>query len=198
MRLALRSLAKSPGFALAVVLTLALGIGANTAVFSVLRGVMLRPLPHRDGDRLLYLRQSTANTGQQDIWFSVPEIEDIRSGAPSLAAVAEFSSLTFNLIGAGEPVQIQAGIVTGNFFEVMGLGAVLGCWESPRFEPLIGILSHLARLNDLGLQHRVAILPQLDEASGVRSRLPALATPPIQLAQPSIDAGELDGQGPPV
>jgi predicted permease len=126
MRLALRSLARSPGFATAVVLTLALGIGANTAVFSVLRGVMLRPLPHRDGDRLLYLRQSTANTGQQDIWFSVPEIGDIREGAPSLAAVAEFSSLTFNLVGAGEPVQIQAGIITGNFFEVMGLGAVLG------------------------------------------------------------------------
>ena len=126
MRLVLRSLAKSPGFAAAVVLTLALGIGANTAVFSVLRGVMLRPLPHRDGDRLLYLRQSTANTGQQDVWFSVPEIVDIRAGAPSLAAVAEFSSLTFNLIGAGEPVQVQAGIVTGNFFEVMGLGAVVG------------------------------------------------------------------------
>ena len=108
MRLALRSLAKSPGFALAVVLTLALGIGANTAVFSVLRGVMLRSLPHRDGDRLLYLRQSAAQTGQQDIWFSVPEIEDIRAGAPSLAAVGEFSSLTFNLIGAGVPVQIQA------------------------------------------------------------------------------------------
>src|SRR5687768_3836962 len=126
MRLALRSLAKSPGFAAAVVLTLALGIGANTAVFSVLRGVMLRPLPHRDGDRLLYLRQSAANTGQQDIWFSVPEIADIRAGAPSLAAVAEFSSLTFNLIGAGEPVQVQAGIVTGNFFEVMGLDAVVG------------------------------------------------------------------------
>jgi predicted permease len=126
MRLALRSLAKSPGFAAAVVLTLALGIGANTAVFSVLRGVMLRPLPHRDGDRLLYLRQSAANTGQQDIWFSVPEIADIRDGASSLAAVAEFSSLTFNLIGAGEPVQIQAGIVSGNFFEVMGLGAAVG------------------------------------------------------------------------
>ena len=76
MRLALRSLAKSSGFAAAEVLTLALGIGANTAVFSVLRGVLLRPLPHRDGDRLLYLRQSAANTGQQDIWFSVPEIAD--------------------------------------------------------------------------------------------------------------------------
>jgi putative ABC transport system permease protein len=97
-----------------VVVTLALGMGANTAVFSVLRGVMLRPLPHRDGDRLLYLRQSAGNIGQQDIWFSVPEIADIRVGAPSLAAVAEFSSLTFNLIGAGEPAQVQAGVVSGN------------------------------------------------------------------------------------
>ena len=126
MRHAVRSLVQSPGFSLAVVLTLALGIGANTAVFSVLRGVLLRPLPHEGGDRLLYLKQSATGTGQQDVWFSVPEIVDIRDGARSLGAVAEFSSLTFNLIGAGEPVQVQAGIVTGNFFEVMGLGAVVG------------------------------------------------------------------------
>ena len=126
MRHALRSLVHSPGFSLAVILTLALGIGANTAVFSVLRGVLLRPLPHEGGDRLLYLKQSATGTGQQNVAFSVPEIVDIRSGARSLGAVAEFSSLTFNLIGAGEPVQVQAGIVTGNFFEVMGLGAVVG------------------------------------------------------------------------
>ncbi|HEU4525139.1 MAG TPA: hypothetical protein VFR62_08955, partial [Gemmatimonadales bacterium] len=71
MRHALRSLVQSPGFSLAVVLTLALGIGANTAVFSVLRGVLLRPLPHEGGDRLLYLKQSATGTGQQDVWFSV-------------------------------------------------------------------------------------------------------------------------------
>ncbi|HEU5040175.1 MAG TPA: ABC transporter permease [Gemmatimonadales bacterium] len=126
MRHALRSLLHSPGFSAAVALTLALGIGANTAVFSVLRGVLLRPLPHRNGEQLLYLRQSASGTGQENVNFSVPEILDYRTGAPSLAAVAEFSDLSFNLIGAGEPVQVQAGIVTGNFFEVMGLGAVAG------------------------------------------------------------------------
>jgi predicted permease len=126
VRHALRSLALSPGFSAAVILTLALGIGANTAVFSVLRGVLLRPLPHRQGDQLLYLRQSATGSGQENIHFSVPEIADYRSGVPSLAALAEFSDLAFNLIGAGEPVQVQAGIVTGNFFEVMGLKAVVG------------------------------------------------------------------------
>ena len=126
MRHAFRSLAHSPGFSAAVVLTLALGIGANTAVFSVLRGVLLRPLPHRNGEQLMYLRQSATQVGQENVTFSVPEILDYRTGAPSLAAVAEFSALSFNLIGAGEPVQVQAGIVTGNFFEVMGLGAVAG------------------------------------------------------------------------
>jgi predicted permease len=109
-----------------VVLTLALGIGANTAVFSVLRGVLLRPLPHRNGEQLMYLRQSATQAGQENVKFSVPEILDYRTGARSLAAVAEFSDLSFNLIGAGEPVQVQAGIVTGNFFEVMGLRAVAG------------------------------------------------------------------------
>ena len=126
MRHALRSLLHSPGFSAAVVLTLALGIGANTAVFSVLRGVLLRPLPHRHGDQLLYLRQSASVAGVENAKFSVPEILDYRTGAPSLAAVAEFSDLSFNLVGAGEPVQVQAGIVTGNFFEVMGLRAVAG------------------------------------------------------------------------
>ena len=101
MRHVLRALIQSPGFSLAVILTLALGIGANTAVFSVLRGVLLRPLPNEGGDRLVYLKQSATGTGQQDIWFSVPEIVDIRSQARSLAAVAEYSSLTFNLIGHG-------------------------------------------------------------------------------------------------
>jgi putative ABC transport system permease protein len=126
VRHALRSLALSPGFSAAVVLTLALGIGANTAVFSVLRGVLLRPLPHRNGEQLMYLRQSASQAGQENTKFSVPEILDYRTGARSLAAVAEFSDLSFNLIGAGEPVQVQAGIVTGNFFEVMGLRAVTG------------------------------------------------------------------------
>ena len=78
LRFALRSLSRSRGFALAVILTLGLGIGANTAIFSVVRGVMLRPLPNRDGDRLMYLRQSTNGPGGENIAFSVPEINDFR------------------------------------------------------------------------------------------------------------------------
>ena len=126
MRYAFRSLAKSPGFSAAVIVTLALGIGANTAVFSVLRGVLLRPLPHRNGEQLMYLRQSAAQAGQENVLFSVPEILDYRSQAGSLTGFAEFSAMPFNLLDAGEPVQVLAGIVTGNYFDVMGLGAVAG------------------------------------------------------------------------
>ncbi|HSM06520.1 MAG TPA: ABC transporter permease [Longimicrobiales bacterium] len=126
MRYALRSLARSPGFTALVVLTLALGIGANTAVFSVLRGVLLRPLPHDDGDRLMYLRQSAEGQGFDNALFSVPEILDYREAATSLTGFAEFSAMPFNMLGGDEPVQVQAGIITGNYFRVMGLDAVLG------------------------------------------------------------------------
>jgi putative ABC transport system permease protein len=126
MRYILRGLRNSPGFTLAFVLTLGLGIGANTAVFSVVRGVLLRPLPHRDGDQLVYLRQSAEFAGVDNALFSVPEIIDYRTAATTLRGFAEFSSMTFNLLGQGEPVQVLAGIVTGNFFDVMGLGPVVG------------------------------------------------------------------------
>ena len=126
MRYALRSLAKSPGFALLVVLTLGLGIGANTAVFSVLRGVLLRPLPHQDGERLMYLRQSAELVGVDNAGFSVPEIVDYRDAASSLTGFAEYSAMPFNMLGGEEPVEVEAGIITGNYFDVMGLDAVLG------------------------------------------------------------------------
>ena len=126
MRYVFRSLVKAPAYSLLVVLTLALGVGANTAVFSVVRGVLLRPLPHGDGERLMYVRQSAEQGGRQDVKFSVPEIIDFREGARLLTGFAEFSAMPFTMLGAGTPVQVQAGIVSGNFFEVMGLGAVLG------------------------------------------------------------------------
>jgi len=83
LRFGLRSLHRNPGFTAVVVITLALGIGATTAIFSVVRGVLLKPLPHRDGDRLVYLRQSTDGLGGENMLFSVPEIRDLRAGAPA-------------------------------------------------------------------------------------------------------------------
>src|SRR3954463_9834671 len=126
LRFALRSLSRSRGFALAVIVTLGLGIGANTAIFSVVRGVMLRPLPNRDGDRLMYLRQSTNGPGGENIAFSVPEINDFRESSKTLAGIAEYSPITFTLLGDHEAERLSAGLVTGNYFSVMGLSPVVG------------------------------------------------------------------------
>jgi putative ABC transport system permease protein len=125
-RFVFRSLSRARDFALAVVLTLGLGIGANTAIFSVVRGVMLRPLPHRNGDRLMYLRQSMNGPGGDNILFSVPEITDVRNSAHTLGGIAEYSPITFTLLGDGDAVRIDVGLVTGNYLSVMGLAPILG------------------------------------------------------------------------
>jgi predicted permease len=126
LRYAVRSLSRARGFTLAVVLTLGLGIGANTAIFSVVRGVLLRPLPHRDGDRLVYLRHSIKGPGGENINFSVPEILDFRNSANTLRGIAEYSSMVFTLEGEQDAVRVNVGLVTGNYFQIMGLSPVLG------------------------------------------------------------------------
>ena len=145
IRHALRSLTKNPGYAFVFVVTLGLGIGANTAMFSAVNGVLLRPLPHEDGDRLVYLRHSARLAGIENTLFSVPEIDDYRQGSPSLAAVAEFSALTFTMLGYDTPRRVRAGIVTGNYFEVMGLSASLGRVVGPEDDgeeaPAVMVLS---------------------------------------------------------
>ncbi len=125
MRIGLRSLSRAKGFAATVVVTLALGIGANAATFSVVRGVLLRPLVNRDQERLIYIRQSGADA--ENMTFSVPEVRDLRSRISSIAALGEFSTVDFALIGLGaEPRMVKAGVVNGSFFDVMGLRPVLG------------------------------------------------------------------------
>ena len=126
LRYALRTLSRAPGFAIAVVLTLGLGIGANTAIFSVVRGVLLRPLPHRDGDRLVYLRHSITGPGGDNINFSVPEILDFRENAKSFGGIAEYSGMVYTLEGERDAVRVTVGLVTGNYFQIMGLSAVAG------------------------------------------------------------------------
>jgi predicted permease len=126
MRYAARSLMQQRAFAAAAILTLALGMGANTAIFSVVRGVLLKPLPHRDGDNLVYLRQSADGAGQENLTFSVPEVRDLREGAPSFAGIAEYSSWGAIHHRHDEAERVGLGLVTGNFFEVMGLSPVLG------------------------------------------------------------------------
>lgn len=121
-----RGLRRTPGFALAFILTMGLGIGANTAIFTVVRGVLLRPLPHDGGDRIVYLRQTHAVSAIPNVSFSVPEIRDYREAARTLQGIAEFSALTFTMLTEAEPRRVRAGIVSGNYFDVMGLATVLG------------------------------------------------------------------------
>lgn len=128
---AVRALRHSPAFVVVVVLTLGLGIGANTAIFSVVRGVLLKPLPHRDGGRLLYLRQSMDGPGGDNLDFSVPEIHDFRAGVPALGGIAEYSPWSMVLQGTHDATRINIGLVTGNYFEVMGLSQVLGRLTRP-------------------------------------------------------------------
>jgi putative ABC transport system permease protein len=127
IRFAWRSLRRAKGLATTVVITLALGIGANAAIFSVVRGVLLRPLVNRDEDRLVYIRQSTPGIGAENMTFSVPEINDFKSRVSTISAFGDFSTVDFTLIGLGDqPRMVKAGVVGGSFFEVMGLRPVLG------------------------------------------------------------------------
>src|SRR4051812_6812457 len=125
-RFAARSLARVKGLAATVIVTLALGIGANAAIFSVVRGVLQRPLVNKDEDRLIYIAQSARGINAESAKFSVPEIRDLRGRVKTLAAIAEFSTIDFTLVGLGEPRVVRAGVVNGSYFEVMGLRPVLG------------------------------------------------------------------------
>jgi len=126
LKVGARSLARSKGLTIAVVLTLAIGIGANAAMFSLVRAVLLRPLVNRDEDRLIYIRQSAPGSGNDNAAFSVPEIQDLRSRVKTLSSFGDFSTLGFTMVGLGEPRTVQAGVVGGSYFQVMGLRPVLG------------------------------------------------------------------------
>ena len=127
IRFALRALLRARGLAATVVVTLALGIGANAAIFSVVRAVLLRPLVNRDEDRLIYIRQSGPGIGADNMTFSVPEIDDVKSRVTTISAFGDFSTVNFTMIGlSDEPRVVKAGVVNGSFFEVMGLRPVLG------------------------------------------------------------------------
>ncbi|HET9408667.1 MAG TPA: ADOP family duplicated permease [Candidatus Sulfotelmatobacter sp.] len=132
LRFAIHSLRRTPGLSIAVVLTLALGIGANAAIFTLVRGVLLKPLVNRDEDRLVYIRQSARGLRDENSTFSVPEIQDLRANVKTLNAFGDFSVIGFTMVGLGEPREVNAGVVGGSYFDVMGLHPVLGRLIGPQ------------------------------------------------------------------
>jgi putative ABC transport system permease protein len=115
-RHAARRLSRSPGFTAIAVATLALGIGANAAIFSVVRAVLLRPLPYPNPERLVTLPHN----------ISMPELSDVREAARSFDAVGGSALQPLDLTGGGDPLQVTGALVTGDFFEALGTPAAIG------------------------------------------------------------------------
>jgi putative ABC transport system permease protein len=146
LRYGARSLRRNPGFTAVVALTLGLGIGANTAVFSVVRGVLLRPLPYARGQEVVALHQPATQAGIQDLGFSVKEVRDYGALTPSLEDVVEYHSMNFTLLGGPEPQRVRTGVVSARFFRVLGVEPILGRTfrdgeDALGAEPLL-VLSH--------------------------------------------------------
>jgi predicted permease len=146
LRYGLRALAKSPGYTSIAVLTLALGIGANTAIFSLINGVLLKPLPYEQGERLVRLRQSRPLTGQPNVGISIQEAIDYRQQLRTFEDVVEYHQMSFVLLNRGEPGLVDTGVVSSTFFEVLGVKPLLGRTfvdeDDDLGSPAVLVLSH--------------------------------------------------------
>jgi putative ABC transport system permease protein len=192
-----RQITARPGYALVAVSTLALGIGANTAVFSMARGVLLRPLPYANGGTMVHLMPHVAGTVGDDLGFSVPEVLDYRRQARTLAAVLEYHSMAFTLLGHGEPDRVQTGVVSAGFFHHLGVAPYLGRDfrpedELPGADPVLllgyeywrgrfggdaGWIGRQLRMNDRPIRV-IGVLPHLPEYPGKdRVFMPTSACP---------------------
>lgn len=126
LRYGVRTLAKNPGFAVLAVVTLGLGIGANTAIFSVINGVLLKPLPYQNGNRLVLVQQSAPRANQANFGVSIKELYDYRTQLASFEGLVEFHQMSFDLLRRGEPDRVATGVVSPNFFDVLGIQPILG------------------------------------------------------------------------
>lgn len=143
---ALRMMRKNFGFTLAALVTLALGIGANTAIFSVVHAVLLKPLPYANGERIVVLNEQAPKSKVLNTGFSVPEMKDFRSQNRSLDGIVEYHNMSFILLGRSEPERVETGVVSWNFFDVFGVAPLLGRGFSPDDEkdgaPAVLLLSY--------------------------------------------------------
>jgi len=132
LRHTLRSLVRAPGYTTAFVLTLGLGIGLNTAIFSVINGVLLSPLPYPDADRIMYVQQPAVAAGVPNVRFSFQEVQDLREQARTLDQFVEYGDWTFTVVGDDDPHRAVGGLVTSNYFEVLAMHPAVGRTLGPQ------------------------------------------------------------------
>ncbi|HYY56681.1 MAG TPA: ABC transporter permease [Pyrinomonadaceae bacterium] len=134
IRYGIRVLLRNRGFTLMAVITLGLGVGANTAIFSVIYGVLLRPLPYRDGHKMVVVHQQALQAKVDDMGFSAKEFFDYRDQNKTMESVVEHHSMSFILYGREEPERVQTGVVSANFFDVLGVKPIMGRTFTPEDE----------------------------------------------------------------
>jgi hypothetical protein len=126
LRYAIRSFLRNPGFAWAAILSIAIGVGANTSIYSVASALLLRPLPYADADRLAILWNRSPGLGIAEDWFSTAQYFDIKNGHQGFDEVAIAIGGNYNLTGDGEPERIGTVRVSSNLLPMLGVGPVLG------------------------------------------------------------------------
>jgi predicted permease len=182
VRYGFRSLRRAPGFAAAVVVTLALGIGANTAIFSVVNSILLRPLPYGGHGEMVALHARAPGIGVADAYFSPTEVRDLREQAKTLDGVAEFHQMGFTLLGGQEPQRVRTGVVSANYFDVFGVRPLLGRDfreddDRPGADPVL-LLSYDFWMSSLGgdpgvVGRKFEMNDRVHTVIGVLPRLPA-------------------------
>ena len=158
-RYAFRMMSNNTGYTAIAVLTLALGIGANTAIFSVVNAVLLRPLPYKQGQQLIFIREQAKKMGIDDIGWSVPEIMDYRQQNQTLSSLVEYHSMSFTLYGHGDPDRVKTGVVSWNYFDMFGVKPILGRAFVPKDDeigaPAVLVLSNEYWRNNFGADPNV-------------------------------------------
>ena len=177
LRYAVRTLRKSPGFATAAILTLALAIGSNTAIFSVVNGVLLQPLPYPNSDRIVQVFQ-TAKTGERNS-VTEPNFADWKAQARSFSALAMASAAnTVTVNGLSEPVRVLETYVSRDFFPVFGVKPVLGrTFVDDELRP--GAPSSGCRAGCLSAEMQSPVWERVPEQQGLENRKRARSTGPL-------------------
>ena len=159
VRYAWRTLLRNPGYGLVAVVTLGLGIGANTAIFTVINGVLLRPLPYPQAGQIVHLDQVAARLGPDPIGLSVQEFMAYRDQSRSFSNVAEYHSMLFTLLGTSNPERVVTGVVSANYFDVLGVKPVLGRLITPADEnknaPPVLVLSYAYWMKEFGGDRKI-------------------------------------------
>jgi putative ABC transport system permease protein len=154
IRIGVRALRRSPGYALAVILILTVGIGANAAMFSAIEGVLLKPLPFRSGHELVVIQQSAQKSRVGDAGVSIPEIQDYRTRLQSVNSLVEYHGMSFTLLNQGEPDRVDTGVVSARFFDMLGVQPLIGRTFVPQDDEhgadAVLVLSHQYWLDKFG------------------------------------------------